>query len=84
MLRHLNLRSTPRRVPASAAVSRVNPPPPLFTLGLCPGPCQPLGGLPAVGPYVSLLPLYLPPFFLLLIMTYYGSWFLVGWMFFDK
>ena len=40
---------TPRRMPASAAVSRVRLPP-LATLGLCPGPCRSLWGCPLLVP----------------------------------
>ena len=54
---------TPRCMPTPVAVSGecAPPPPPFGTLGLNPGPCQPLGGLSVAGPSVSNVPPPRPP-----------------------
>ena len=52
--------------------------PPFSALGLHTGPCNPLGGYTIVDNYVSLVPLPLPPYFMLRLLGSSGSWFLFG------
>ena len=55
---------------------------PLATLGLCPGPCRPLGVSPVNGTSVSLVSPPLPLYVILGLPSYSGAWYPIGWSFF--
>ena len=55
--------------------------PTISTVILCPSPCQPLVGLPVAVPSVSPVPPPRPPWVVLWILAYSGSYFLFGLIF---